>query len=114
MNGAYYGCDGSGSDAAHSKHSVALREETMVSNRGETMKTMTCKQLGGACDETFSAATFEEIAEMSKKHVMVMFQEGDEGHLKAMNQMRTLMQDPIAMHKWFEERKREFETLPDE
>ncbi len=28
---------------------------------------MTCKQLGGACDATFSANTFEEIAELSKK-----------------------------------------------
>ena len=28
------------------------------------MKTMTCKQLGGACDQEFTAKTFEEIAEM--------------------------------------------------
>ncbi len=26
------------------------------------MKTMTCKQLGGACDKAFSANTFEELA----------------------------------------------------
>ena len=26
------------------------------------MKTMTCKQLGGACDLEFQAETFEEIA----------------------------------------------------
>ena len=25
------------------------------------MKTMTCKQLGGACNKTFSADTFDEI-----------------------------------------------------
>ena len=31
------------------------------------MKTMTCKQLGGACDEVFHTNSFEEIAEMSKK-----------------------------------------------
>ena len=30
------------------------------------MKTMTCKQLGGACNLEFKAETFEEIAEMSK------------------------------------------------
>ena len=30
------------------------------------MKTMTCKQLGGACDLEFHADSFEEIAEMSK------------------------------------------------
>ena len=31
------------------------------------MKTMTCRQLGGACDKEFRANTFEEIAEQSKK-----------------------------------------------
>ena len=30
------------------------------------MKTMTCKQLGGACDKEFHGNTFEEMAEQSK------------------------------------------------
>jgi len=30
------------------------------------MKSMTCNQLGGACDKEFHAVTFEEMAEMSK------------------------------------------------
>ena len=51
------------------------------------MKTMTCKQLGGACDEAFTAATFEEIAELSKHHGMAMFQKADPAHLQAMEQM---------------------------
>ena len=38
------------------------------------MKTMTCNQLGGACDKEFQANTFEEISEMSKNHGMEMFQ----------------------------------------
>ena len=38
------------------------------------MKTLTCKQLDGACDKEFNANTFEKIAEMSKKHGMEMFQ----------------------------------------
>jgi hypothetical protein len=32
------------------------------------MKTMSCKQLGGACDKLFSADTFDEIAMMSQNH----------------------------------------------
>ena len=78
------------------------------------MKTMTCRQLGGACDLEFSAATFEEIAEMSKKHAMVMFQKGDASHLKAMNEMQELMQSPEAMKEWMENKRREFDALPDE
>ena len=47
------------------------------------MKTMTCKQLGGACDKEFHANSFEEMAELSKKHGMEMFQKGDKDHLEA-------------------------------
>ena len=58
------------------------------------MKTMTFNQLGGACDEKFTANTFNEIADMSKRHGMEMFQQGDEAHLEAMSKMKTLMQHP--------------------
>ena len=78
------------------------------------MKTMTCKQLGGACEKKFHADSFDEIAEMSKQHGMEMFQGNDEAHLKAMNEMRELMQNPDAMQAWFENKKREFEALPDD
>jgi hypothetical protein len=74
---------------------------------------MTCKQLGGACGQVFHGETFEEIAEMSKQHGAEMFQKGDEAHLKAMNEMQELMQKPEAMQEWFENKKKEFESLPD-
>jgi len=77
------------------------------------MKTMTCKQLGGACDLKFHANTFEEMAEMSKKHGMEMFQKGDEAHLKAMNEMQELMKSPEAMKEWFETKRKEFDALPE-
>lgn len=78
------------------------------------MKTMTCKQLGGACDLQFHANSFEEMAEQSKKHGMEMFQKGDKPHLEAMNQMKELMNSPAAMKEWFENKKKEFEALPEE
>ena len=78
------------------------------------MKTMTCKQLGGACEMEFHADTFNEMAEMSKKHGMEMFQKGDEAHLKAMQEMQNLMQSPDAMNKWFAEKQNEFNSLPED
>jgi hypothetical protein len=78
------------------------------------MKTMTCRQLGGACDKAFRAASFAEIAEMSKQHGMAMFQSQDAAHLKAMGDMKQLMQNPNAMAAWFEDKKNEFEATPDE
>jgi len=76
------------------------------------MKTMNCKQLGGACDKEFHANTFEEMAELSKAHGMEMFQQQDTEHLEAMNKIQELMKEPEAMAEWFEGKKKEFEALP--
>ncbi len=76
------------------------------------MKTMTCRQLGGACEKEFHAGTFESIADQSKKHGMEMFQSGDQAHLEAMNKMQELMKTPGAMNEWFENKRKEFDELP--
>ena len=73
---------------------------------------MTCKQLGGACDLAFHGNTFEEIAEISKKHGMEMYQNQDPAHLEAMSKMGELMQKPEAMKLWFDAKRLEFEALP--
>lgn len=75
------------------------------------MKTMTCIQLGGACDQEFQANTFDEIAEMSKAHGLEMLQKGDKAHLEAMNKMQELMKSPNEMKDWFENKKKAFDNL---
>jgi hypothetical protein len=77
------------------------------------MKSMTCKQLGGACEKEFHANNFEEIAAQSKQHAMEMFQKGDEAHLQAMNEMQKLMQSPNEMKAWMDNKRKEFNSLPD-
>ena len=78
------------------------------------MKTMTCKQMGGACDETFSADTFEEMAELSKAHGMEMFQKQDAAHLAIMAEMKTLMEKPGAIEEYMAEKRRAFDAHPDD
>lgn len=78
------------------------------------MKTMTCSQLGGACDKEFHTNTFQEMAALSKAHGMEMFQTGDQDHLDAMNKMKELMNDQNAMAKWFEDKQKEFDALPED
>ena len=75
------------------------------------MKTMTCKQLGGACDLKFHAETFDEMANLSQEHAKEMFQKGDDAHLKAMEEMKELMKKPSAMVEWIESKQKEFEAL---
>jgi len=77
------------------------------------MKTMTCKQLGGACDKELSAETFDELVNKSKAHGMEMFEKQDAEHLEAMQQIMKLMQSPNEMNKWMEEKRKEFDSLPE-
>jgi hypothetical protein len=78
------------------------------------MKTMTCKQLGGACEQEFHASSFDEMAELSQQHGKEMMQQKEAAHLNAMQAMGELMKDPAAMQGWFEARKAEFAALPDD
>ena len=78
------------------------------------MKTMSCIQLGGACNKEFHANTFTEIVELSKAHGMEMFQQQDKDHLEAMSRIQKLMQKPEEMAEWFESKKKEFEALADD
>ena len=75
---------------------------------------MTCRQLGGACDLEFRAESFEEMAELSKKHGMEMFRKGDQAHLEAMQRMKSLAASPGAMQKWYAEKEQLFDSLPAE
>ena len=78
------------------------------------MKTMTCRQLGGACDMEFHAVTFEEISVISKQHGMEMFRKGDAAHLEAMNKMKESMSEPDDFKKWMDSKRKEFESLPED
>ncbi len=75
------------------------------------MKTMTCKNLAGACDTEFHAETFDEMAEMSKKHGMEMVEQGEQAHIEAMEKMKELMSDPEAMKEWFKTVQKMFDSL---
>ena len=75
------------------------------------MKSMTCKQLGGACDKVFSGNTFEEIAAQSKAHGTEMFKAKDPAHMQAMTKMTELMHNPEDMQQWMNARIAEFNAL---
>jgi len=75
------------------------------------MKTMTCKQLGGACNIEFHANSFEEMVNLSKMHGMEMYQKQDPLHMDAMAQIQDLIQNPSAMQEWFDSKKKLFDSL---
>ena len=78
------------------------------------MKTMTCKQLGGACDLALNASTFVELVQKSKMHGLDMFQKQDTEHMGAMMKVQALMANPDAMKAFMDEKRAEFEALPED
>jgi hypothetical protein len=93
---------------------AGIKNVYLVLQTPKSMKTMTCKQLGGACHQTFSANTFDEIAMMVSKHAREMVQQGDAAHIEAMNAMRSSMSSPEAMTAWMDEKRRAFDSLHDD
>ena len=78
------------------------------------MKSVTCKQLGGACDLVFEANTFKEVASLSQQHGMQMAKANDKAHLDAMEKMQVLMTDPQAMQQWMKDKEVMFNSLPEQ
>ena len=76
------------------------------------MKTMTCAQLGGACDTAFHAETFPEMAALSQAHARQMYAANDADHKTAMAAMAELMQQPAALQAWMSEKQQLFDSLP--
>jgi hypothetical protein len=74
------------------------------------MKSMTCIQLGGACEHVFSGETFDELAAQSQQHGKVMFGANDGPHIAAMGAMMELIKSG-EMDSWMAARKAEFEAL---
>jgi hypothetical protein len=77
------------------------------------MKTMTCKQLFGPCDELIHGETAEEMMKNSQNHGMEMVAKGDQSHIDAMNEMKKNM-NPESMGKMMAEFNKNFEELKED
>ena len=68
------------------------------------MKTMTCKELGGKCDEKLTADSWDEMVMTMTKHVMA-------NHADVAKEMEKMHnEDP---HKWSKEIKPKWDAVPD-
>lgn len=68
------------------------------------MKTMTCRELGGKCDQKLSAGSWDEMVKAMTRHVM-------EKHSHVAAEMAKMHeQDP---HKWGKEMKPKWDAAPE-
>jgi hypothetical protein len=78
------------------------------------MKTMTCKQMGGPCDEAFTGATADEVIKAQDAHLKEAVAGGDDSHKQALEDMQARWKDPAAGMGWYNQTKADFAALPED
>jgi predicted small metal-binding protein len=78
------------------------------------MKTMTCNQLGGACDFPLSGNTADEVIKAQDKHLKEIVAGGDEAHRSALKEMKGRWRHPLSGMAWYRNAKRNFAALPED
>lgn len=78
------------------------------------MRTMTCKQLGGPCDESFRGAKADEVIKAQDKHLKDAVAGGDETHRSALAQMQGRWKNPAAAMVWYRKTKKAFAALAED
>jgi hypothetical protein len=78
------------------------------------VKTMTCTQLGGACDLALRGDTADDVIKAQDKHLNEVVAGGDAAHEQALKEMKGRWKHPIKGMGWYKDTKREFASLPDD
>ena len=78
------------------------------------MKTMTCTQLGGACDLELRGDDANEVIKAQDQHLREVVAGGDTAHEPALKDMKGRWKRPISGMKWYRQVQRDFDALPDD
>ena len=78
------------------------------------MKTMTCSQLGGACELTLVGEDSNEIIKAQDRHLREAVAAGQSDHEAALSDMKARWRHPVSGMKWYKKVQRDFAALPSE
>ena len=78
------------------------------------MKTMTCKQMGGPCDEAFHGNTADEVIKAQDKHLRAAVEGGDVSHESALQAMKARWRNPLKGMGWYKQVKKDFAGLSED
>jgi hypothetical protein len=78
------------------------------------MKTMTCRQLGGACDLALSGDSADDVIKAQDKHLNEIVAGGDTAHQPALADMKGRWKHPIQGMGWYRSTKKAFADLPED
>lgn len=74
-------------------------------------KKITCRQMGGPCDQEFTGDSVEEIVGKGAEHLNQMSEKGDAEHKAAKDMMDN--SDEAAKGEWFKKFGEIFASAPD-
>jgi hypothetical protein len=77
------------------------------------MKNMTCRQLGGPCDEVHTGDDANEVIQAQDRHLKDAVAAGSAEHEPAAKDMRGRWKRPISGLKWYRQVQRDFAALPE-
>ena len=76
------------------------------------MKTMTCRQLGGPCDQPHRGDDANDVIKLQDQHLKDAVAGGDAIHADALAEMKGRWKHPIAGMGWYRQAKKDFAALP--
>ncbi|MGV8964951.1 MAG: DUF1059 domain-containing protein [Cellulomonas sp.] len=78
------------------------------------MKTMTCQDLGGACDLALRGENADEVIKAQDQHLKDAVAGGDASHEQARREMQSRWKHPKKSLDWYSATKKAFAELPEE
>ena len=76
------------------------------------MKSMTCRQLGGACDVAHHGDDANAIIKAQDRHLRDAVEAGDADHEPALKEMKGRWKRPVSGLRWYRQVQRDFAALP--
>jgi predicted small metal-binding protein len=80
----------------------------------DQMKSMTCKQLGGPCEQVHRGDDANEVIQAQDQHLRDAVAAGDHDHEPALKDMKGRWRRPVSGLKWYRQAQRDFAALPSE
>ncbi|WP_375486101.1 hypothetical protein [uncultured Jatrophihabitans sp.] len=78
------------------------------------MKTMTCRQLGGPCDELHRGESANDVIKAQDRHLRDRVRDGDDVHRPAHEDMKSRWRNPVGGMRWYRTAKKDFAALPED
>lgn len=78
------------------------------------MKTMTCRQLGGACDLELRGETADDVIKAQDAHLRDAVEAGDTAHEPAREAMKGRWRNPLKGMGWYRSTTKAFAALPED